>query len=361
MPSTTGMKGGGYYDANSKEQRSASNEFLPWLEEAIAALPKPDIHQHSWNFLDIGSSEGANAIYTMNRLIEFVRRQSDLPVWALFDDLPTNDFNQMFLNLFPESKPALSATNVYTAAIGGSAFGRLVPPRSLHLATTFNAIGFFETRPAAQLPGFVLAMQPNPGAPREGVAVSQSELIPFQKQAYQDLSHFYTARAEELITGGKLLVQIFGKNETQSTGHGLMDVLSDALLDFVEADMLPHSFYEDFLFPAYYRDIEELTAPIRNEPELSASFQIEHADSRDVPVPFNMAFAKTDDRTTWANRYTNFLRAFTEPVLAATLPEDLPQESTIEKLYQRIEQLLVNDPERYEFHFISIATLLTRL
>lgn len=361
MPTTTGMKGGGYYDANSKEQRSASDAFLPWLEEAIAALPEPDSHQHSWNFLDIGSSEGANAIYTMNRLIEIVRRQSDLPVWALFDDLPTNDFNQMFLNLFPESTPALSATDVYTAAIGGSAFGRLVPPCSLHLATTFNAIGFFETRPEAQLPGFVLAMQPNPGAPRDGVAVAPNELIPFQKQAYQDLSHFYSARAEELVTGGKLLVQIFGKNETQSTGHGLMDVLSDALLDFVEADMLPRSFYEDFLFPAYYRDIEELTAPIRNEPELSAAYRIEHAEARDVPVPFNTAFDETGDRETWAHSYIRFLRAFTEPVLAAALPEELPQENTIEKIYQRMERLLIDHPERYEFHFISIAALLTRL
>lgn len=361
MPTTTGMKGGGYYDANSKEQRSASDAFLPWLEEAIAALPEPASHQHSWNFLDIGSSEGANAIYTMNRLIEIVRRQSDLPVWALFDDLPTNDFNQMFLNLFPASAPAITASDVYTAAIGGSAFGRLVPPQSLHLATTFNAIGFFETRPEARLPHFVLAMQPNPGAPREGVEVTARELIPFQQQAHQDLCHFYAARAEELVTGGKLLVQIFGRNETQSTGHGIMDVLNDALLDFVEAEMLPRSFYEDFVFPAYYRDIEELTAPIRDIPELAAAYRIEHAESRDVPVPFNTAFAVNGDRETWAHSYIRFLRAFTEPVLAAALPEELPQENTIEKVYQRMERLLIDHPERYEFHFISIAALLTRI
>lgn len=361
MPTTTGMKGGGYYDANSQVQRCASNTFLPWLEEAIAALPGPASDQSSWNFLDIGSSEGGNAIYTMNRLIEMVRRHSDLPVWALFDDLPTNDFNQMFLNLFPESTPALSATDVYTAAVGGSAFGRLVPPRSLHLATTYNAIGFFESKPEAQLPHFVIPMLPNPSAPREGVTVSANELIPFQKQAHQDLSHFYAARAEELVPGGKLLVQIYGKNETQSTGHGLMDIFSDGLLDFVEADMLPRSVYEDFIFPAYYRDIEELTAPIKNVPELAAAYRIEHVEVYDTPVPFNDELDKTGDRKAWANSYIHFLRAFTEPVLAAALPEDLPQENTIEKLYQRMERLLLDNPERYRFHFISIATLLTRL
>lgn len=361
MPTTTGMKGGGYYDANSKEQRSALEAFLPWLEEAVAALPSPATFQESWNVLDIGSSEGGNAIYAMNRLITALRRHTDLPVWALFDDLPTNDFNQLFLNLFPQGEPAFSAADVFPATIGGSAFGRLVPPRSLHLATTFNAIGFFETKPTTKLPHFILAMQPNPHAPREGVEVTESELKPFQQQAHQDLCHFYTARAEELVSGGKLLVQVFGRNETQSTGHGICDVLSDALLDFVEADMLPRSFYEEFVFPAYYRSIEELIAPIQKEADLASAFRIEQTEWRDVPVPFNDALAQTGDQSAWAHSYTNFLRAFTEPVVTIALPDDLPQENTIDKIYQRVERLLEDHPERYEFHFISIAALLTRV
>tara|TARA_R110002095_G_scaffold147250_6_gene127401 strand:+ start:4981 stop:6066 length:1086 start_codon:yes stop_codon:yes gene_type:complete len=361
MPTTTGMKGGGFYDANSKEQRSALEAFLPWLEAAIADLPSPAAAQESWNVLDIGSSEGGNAIYAMNRLITALRHHSDLPVWVLFDDLPTNDFNQLFLNLFPPDRTAFSAPDVYPAAVGGSAFGRLVPPRSLHLATTFNAIGFFETKPTARLPHFILAMHPNSHAPREGVAVTDSELKPFQEQAHQDLCRFYAARAEELASGGKLLVQVFGRNETRSTGFGICDVLSDALLDFVEAEMLPRSFYEAFVFPAYYRSVEELIAPLQEETELAAAFRVEQAEARDVPVPFNDALAQTGDRSAWAHSYTSFLRAFTESVLQADLPEDLPQENTIDKIYQRVERLLEDHPERYEFHFISIAALLTRI
>ncbi len=361
MPVTTGMKGGGYYDANSREQRSASDSFLPWLEAAIADLPTPKESQSSWNILDIGSSEGANAIYTMNRVVAALRQHTDLPVWALFDDLPTNDFNQLFLNLFPDQTPALTAPDVYTAAIGGSAFGRLVPPRTLHVATTFNAIGFFEIKPQARLPHFVLAMQPNPRAPREGVSVTPEELQPFQQQAHQDLCEFYTARAAELTPGGKLLIQIFGRNENHSTGHGICDVLSDALLDFVEADLLPQTFYEDFLFPAYYRSTQELAAPIEQIPELASAFRIEHLADIDAPVPFNDEFTRTGDRKAWAKSYTGFLRAFTEPVLAAALPAELVAEQIVDKIYQRIEQLLADNPERYEFHFISIAALLTRL
>ncbi len=359
MPTTTGMKGGGYYDANSKEQRSALNAFLPWLEAAITDLPSPA--GEAWHALDIGSSEGANAIFAMNRLVSALRRHTDLPVWALFDDLPTNDFNQLFSNLFPQGQSAFSELNLFPAAIGGSAFGRLVPSNSLHIATTFNAIGFFETRPEALLPNFILPMLPNPLNSREGVTVMENELKPFQEQAHQDLCRFYVARKAELVSGGKLLVQVFGRNETQSTGHGICDVLSDALLDFVEANMLPRSFYDEFVFPAYYRSIEELIAPIQTETELASAFRIEQAEWRDVPVPFNDALTQTGDQSAWAHSYTSFLRAFTEPVVAAALPDELPQKNTIDQIYQRVERLLLDHPKQYEFHFISIAALLTRI
>jgi hypothetical protein len=101
MPTTTGMKGRGYYDAHSKEQRAALDAFLPWLEEAIVDLPIPSDGQTSFVLLDIGSSEGGNAIHAMNRIVEALRRLSDLSVWVFFDDLPTNDFNRLFANLFP--------------------------------------------------------------------------------------------------------------------------------------------------------------------------------------------------------------------------------------------------------------------
>jgi len=107
--------------------------------------------------------------------------------------------------------------------------------------------------------------------------------------------------------------------------------------------------------------IRDRIAPIENEPDLTAAFRIDQADARDVPVPFNDAFTENEDRAAWAKSYTGFLRAFTEPVLAAALPDDLPQENTVEKIYQRIDRLLQDHPDRYEFHFISIAALLTRL
>jgi hypothetical protein len=361
MPTTTGMKGGGFYDAHSKEQRAALDVFLPRLEQVVHALPDPTPTRGYWSLMDVGSSEGGNAIYAMNRIIAALRKNSPLPVRVFFDDLPTNDFNHLFANLFPAGGAAFEAADVFPAAIAGSAFRRLAPPRSLDVATTFNAVGFLERNPGSPLPHYILPMGPGPGAPRDGVSVTNAEREPFRLQAAEDLRRFYAARAEELVSGGKLLVQVFGRNEQHSTSYGIYDVLSDALLDQVEAGRLPKEVYERLVFPIYFRTLEELVAPIEADESLRTAFRTDHFEAREVPVPFNAALAATGDRSAWARSYTGFLRAFTESILAVAIPADVSKTDALDHIYRRVEKRLIEDPSRYEFHYISIATLLTRV
>jgi len=355
------MKGGGYYDAHSQEQRAALDVFLPWLQQAAAELSQSPGHRISWSLMDIGSSEGGNAIYAMNHVISALRKNSRLSVRVCFDDLPTNDFNHLFANLFPARGAAFEQSDVFPAAIAGSAFGRLAPPRSLDVVTTFNAIAFLEKRPDAQLPHYILPMGPGPRAPRDGVSVTQAEREPFRSQAAEDLRRFYLARAEELVSGGKLLVQVFGRDEQHCTSYGIYDVLSDALLDEVEAGRLPKGVYERLVFPIYFRALDELLAPIRADESLRKVFRIDRFESREVPVPFNTTLASTGDRSVWARSYAGFLRAFTESILAAALPDEVSKPEVLDRVYQRVGERLVGDPPRYEFHYVSVATLLTRL
>lgn len=361
MPTTTGMKGGGYYDSHSKEQRAALVAFLPWIEDSISELPVVSNVQGSFGIMDIGSSEGGNAIYAMNRLIDKLRCLSDLPIRVFFTDLPTNDFNHLFENLFPGGNAALSGSDIFPCAIAGTAFGRLVAPQSLHIATTFNAIGFLEKNPESRLPHYILPMGPGPLAPRDGISVAEIEREPFRLQAENDLYRFYSARADELVSGGKLLVQVFGRNECFSTSYGIYDVLSDAILDCAEDGILPREVYEELIFPIYFRTVEELVAPVETDERLGKAFRVEKSESREVAVPFNIALADTGDVAAWARSYTGFLRAFTETITASALPENLPRTDTLDKIYQKVEQRLAADPDRYEFHYISVAVLLTRL
>ncbi len=361
MPAITGMKAGGYYDEHSATQRAAFETFLPWLEEAIEGSAASNNNDGPYTILDIGSSEGGNAVFAMKRLIDSVRKVSDPPIAVFLSDLPTNDFNQMFANLFPGGNAALTRDRVFPGAIAGSAFDRLVPSQSLAVATTFNAVGYLETKPADRLPNFIMPMKPSPRASREGVGVTESEREPFRLQAANDLQRFYSARADEIASGGHLLVQVFGRNAEIATCYGIYDGLSDAILDFVEEGKLSREFYEDFVIPIYFRSIEELVAPIEQDDQLSRSFRIVKAEHREIPVPFNTALAETGDEATWAREFTGFMRAFTEPMVASALGDEPRKNEIIDSIYQRVEARYLADPARYEFHFISIAALMTRL
>ena len=63
------------------------------------------------------------------------------------------------------------------------------------------------------------------------------------------MARFYRARAAELRPGGRLLVQVFGRNDEQSTTYGILDGLSDALLDMVDDGHLGRDVCESFVFP----------------------------------------------------------------------------------------------------------------
>lgn len=358
MPTTQGMKSGGYYDSHSDAQRAAMDASLPWLVQALLKLPIPPPEGSPLVLLDLGSSEGRNAIQAMHGLVAAIRERTLTPVWVLLCDLPTNDFNHLFTNLFPMGTSAFSEEGVFTAAIAGSAYGLVVPPRSLHVATSFNMIGWLDARPDAPLPRYILPM--GPSAPNERASVSEEEREPYRLQAAADLLRFYGARAEELFPGGKLLVQVFGRNDAHSTSDGIYDVLSDALLDLIDDGVLPRELYEELVFPVYFRTVRELIAPVEGDGQFAGSFRVEEADVREVLVPFNAERARTGDVLMWARRYTGFLRAFTEPVLTVAIRDIFAKPEAVEEVYRRVERLLIEDPGRYEFHYISVAALLSR-
>jgi hypothetical protein len=351
------MKDGGYYDAHSDAQRATIDAFLPWLIDALTELPTPQADGSPLVLLDLGSSQGGNAIHAMRRVVEALRKRTSAPAWVLFSDLPTNDFNQLFSNLFPSGSPALTESGVFTAAVAGSAYKAVVPPRSLHVATSFNMIGWLDAKPDAPLPRYILPMVP--GASNERASVSEAEQAPFRLQADADLSHFYHARALELVPGGKLLLQVFGRNNEHSASEGIYDVLSDALLELTDQGQLPPLFYEKLVIPVYFRTVQELTSPLVADAELAQAFRLEKADSYEIAVPFNEDRASTGDIATWASRYAGFLRAFTEPVLTRALPPPAVAE-TVAKVYGRVEHLLASNPSRYAFRYISVAALLSR-
>jgi hypothetical protein len=358
MPVTTGMKGAGYYDQHSGAQLSSIQVLQDWVDDAVANLPLPAPAQPV-TVLDLGSSEGRNALRLMEAVVAGLRRRTGQPVQTIYSDLASNNFNRLFANVDEARRAGHYPAGVYPSAVGGSFYGPLLPPGTVHLATCFNAILWLDRLPEVPVPVGVAYRRPHP--PRPGLVVSPEATAAFTRQAEQDLVRFLECRARELVPGGKLLLATPGDTDQARVSDGVFEVLDDACLDLVAAGRLKREEYERLTMPCYYRTVAELLAPLeRADSPVRGAFAVERAQALEVPTPYIVEFRRGGDVAAYAAAHTGFLRAISEPVVRAALNRPEEGARTVESLYERIRARLLAEPERYLWRYILVATLLTR-
>jgi hypothetical protein len=352
------MKGAGYYDQHSAAQRSSIQALQDWVDDAVASMPLP-APPRPVTILDLGSSEGRNTLRVMGTIAWGLRRRTRQPLQMIFSDLPSNNFNQVFANLEEAHRTKLFPSYVYPSAVGGSFYGPLRPPGTVHLATSFNAIQWLDQLPAVAVPNFIAYRRPHP--PRRELTSSPEATAAFQAQAEQDLVRFLECRARELVLGGKLLVASPGDTDQARVGDGLADLLNDACLDLVADGWLEREEYERLTMPCYFRTVAELLAPLeREDSPVRGAFAVERAAALEVPPPFIVEFQRSGDVAAYAGAYTGFVRAISEPVVWTALKQPEEGAMTIDRLYERIEARLRAEPERYLWRYHMVAALLTR-
>jgi hypothetical protein len=354
MPAIMGMKGAGYYDRHSTAQQATIQALGGWITEAVATMPLPAVPQPV-TVLDLGSSEGRNAVWAMRAIVAGLRRRSGQSLQTIYSDLASNNFNRLFANLEQARTAGRFPAGVYPSAVGGSFYGPLLPPGTVHLATSFNALHWLDRLPAT-VSDYIGYRRPRPG-----LSISPQIMTAFRQQAEQDLVRFLKCRARELVAGGKLLVAGPGDSSRVRIIDGIADLLNDACLDLVAARRLDREQYERLTLPCYFRTVGELLAPLhREDSPLRRTFAVDRAEALEVPPPFVVAFRRGGDVAAYADAYTGFLRAVSEPVVKAAFNQPDGKAVTVERLYERVHARLMNDPERYLFRYILVAALLTR-
>jgi hypothetical protein len=352
------MKGSGYYDQHSAVQLSSIQAFQDWAEDAVANVPLPD-PTRPVTVLDLGSSEGRNAVHLMGAIVTGLRRRTAQPLQTIYSDLASNNFNRLFANLEQARRAGRVAAGVHPSAVGGSFYGPLLPPDTVHLATCFNALHWLDRLPTVPAPVGVVYRRPHPTRP--GLAVSPEAAAAFQAQAEQDLEQFLECRARELVPGGQLLLAGPGDTDQVRISDGLCEVLTDACLELIASGRLRREQYERLTLPVYFRTRAELLAPLgRAGSPVRGAFTVERAQALEVPAPFLVEYRRSGDVTAYATAYTGFLRAVTEPVVRAAFTQPEGDVWAVEWLYDRIRARLVAEPERYPFRYILVAALLTR-
>lgn len=317
------MESGGYYNAHSRPQGSASELGIPLLERAARELP---LDGPSTHIADLGSSQGKNSMLPMRAAIAAIRaRNTQQTIGVTHTDLASNDFTALFELL--QSSPASylhGVADVYAYAAGRSFYGRLFPAGSLHLGWNSIAVHWLSAVPCA-IPNHIWSPYAQ-GTVREA----------FRARAAQDWNAFLDARAAEFRSGGELVVVASSADGGGFAGaEGLMNMANEELLAMVRRRRITADRYDAMAIPTYYRTKAEFEAPFTE----SSSFELLESIPQVLDDPYWPEYERTRDAAAFAASYTAFFRAFSEPCLfgqAGGAPAD--------EFYAGVQNRIAADP-----------------
>ena len=359
MPSLPGMRAGGFYDQHSTGQRASIESVFDWIDALLPGIPRPTAAaDRPFTMADYGCSEGGNSLRIVEHVAQQLAKQdTPAPLWAIFNDLATNNFNRLFENLAASNSLPAERPGLYHAAVAGSFYGPLLPPSTVQFGLSFNSLVWMDQLPRAAVPDYIIYPGEHPR--RAGIRVSLDAVAAFSAQARSDLTRFLHHRAAELTPGGKLLVCVPARDGEHCVADGLYDVLHDACQDMVRQGKLAEQAYRDFLMPVYFRRLDEMVDPVTADIELAKQLTIERAEIVYVDTPFARDFERTGDNDAYAEALVGFLQAFSEPVVRAGLPAS-PDFDLVAAIYDRARQRVRENPEAYRFVYIQAACVYSR-
>ncbi len=386
------MKGDGYYNAHCEVQRSAVNETLPLVANAVNHSPLP-IAGHPFAIVDYGSGEGANSVVVAKAAIDAVRRRNPLQdVIVVHNDQLTNNFNGLLQTVLRSETSYMRedhygpAGHTFVYASPGSFYETVAPAGTVQLGVSTCALHWMSRVPKGIIRDHIY----------QGGA-TEDEKKQLAEVARVDWINFLRSRAAELAPGARLVVNMLGRRfESQEiecrhstlnrhsvgnhryvrsvdksgkdsiTVQTLLDLMNDILKELVAEGALTEYQFRDLIIPIYCRTLNEVLEPIESlDSPLADQFKVEHACIKDVPLPIEEEYMRggKNAHQRFAHDITCFVRAWSElTLLNAFTGGDRDQNeeyrSVVDELFKRFEARIAADPDKYahvENHLIYLV------
>lgn len=186
---------------------------------------------------DMGCSVGPNTFIATQNIIEAVtlkyqamqKNPQALEFHVFFNDHVTNDFNALFRSL-PPSRP------YFAAGVPGSFHGRLFPNSSLHIIHSSYALHWLSTIPKEVTE---INLRHLKNGRKYCTSTDEEVLEAFSGQYKKDMQTFLTARAQELVGGGFMVLLIAGMQSgaifSECGGGMVFDIFGSCLMDMANA------------------------------------------------------------------------------------------------------------------------------
>ena len=340
VPTQTSMEGGGFYNLHSSAQAAGIDRMLSLLEQAATDVPVGD---EVLVLADYGSSQGLNSMAPMRVAIETVRARvgADKPALVFHTDLPSNDFTSLFHALDEDSNSYLRSPAIYSAAVGHSFFGPILPPGHGHLGWNSWAVHWLSQK-SADAPDHVsptLSAIPAVRAAASG-------------QSARDWSGFLQSRSSELRDGGKMLCLVIIDTGQPENSDLLWTYLWDSIVELGQQGELTQSEQLRITIPIWYRSMDELRAPFGSGDQF-AGLRLEYIEAISAPDPYWPSFEETGDSEAFGNSWANAMRAISAPTIVEALGSD--RDRLVEEIFERCAARIAGTPIKYDWDLAAVV------
>ena len=341
VPTQTSMEGGGFYNKHSSAQAAGIARMLSLLEQACVDVPVGD---ETLVLADYGSSQGRNSMTPMRVAIEAVRARcgADKPVMVFHTDLPSNDFTSLFQAVDEDPNSySKGSRGVYSAAVGRSFFGAILPPGQVHLGWNSWAVHWLSQK-SADAPDHISPTLSGITAVR-AAASGQSAL---------DWELFLESRSSELRDGGKLLCLIIIDTGEPVNSDLLWTHLWDSIVDVGRDGELTGPEQLGITVPIWYRSMAELRAPFATTGQF-AGLRLEHVEATSAPDPFWESFQQTGDSVHFGVSWANTMRAISAPSIVGALGTD--RGDLVDAIFTKSAGRIAAAPQRYDWNLAAVV------
>ncbi|KAL5089074.1 hypothetical protein Trisim1_005931 [Trichoderma cf. simile WF8] len=237
------MQGKGFYSSHSELQHAAMLEALPLLRRATAEITVDPSQLGYLTVAEYGSAHGNNSFEPCSAIIQSSPLPKDSQVSLIFSDRPENDFVALSSNI---AAFEASHTNegLFTAMVPKSFYQQIAPSASVSIGFSLACLHHLEHVPP-------LAEGESP--------VDESRISALRQQSHSALERFVNHRAAEIVPGGALVLSFVAQASTGEENYaGLVDACRRALVEMLQAGLIPMAAATAFEVPTYNRTLQDL-------------------------------------------------------------------------------------------------------
>ncbi|XP_027118977.1 salicylate carboxymethyltransferase-like [Coffea eugenioides] len=345
------------YANNSLVQQKVILMTRPITEAAITDL-YCSLFPKSISIADLGCSSGPNTFLAVSELIKTVEKKRKIlgqksPEYHVYlNDLPSNDFNTIFKSVprFQENLKLQMESEFgpcVFAGVPGSFYQRLFPAKSLHFVHSSYSLQWLSQVPELE--------EVNKGNIYMACSSPPSVIKAYIDQFEKDFSTFLSCRAEELVTGGRMVLTILGrKSEDPCSKDGcyIWDLLALALKQMISEGLIEEKKLDSFNIPQYTPS----PAEVRSLVEMEGSFTVDRLEATEIHWnAHDSEYFEFDEFKDGGYNVAKCMRAVAEPLLVSHFGEGI-----IEEVFSRYKKILSDRMSKEKTQFINVIVSLAK-